>query len=145
MDSVAYKQTQRFWERVQIGMPEECWEWQGTCRTDGYGQIYIDGKHRASHRVSFFLANRYFPPVVRHKCDNPKCVNPHHLEGGTQSDNMKDVVKRGRHFYANKTHCPWGHEYTEDNTYYRKKEGGRECRTCRRERRNRERETDLGM
>ncbi|AGR46660.1 hypothetical protein vBBak6_115 [Bacillus phage v_B-Bak6] len=34
--------------------------------------------------------------VVRHKCDNPNCINPNHLEIGTQKDNMKDAEIRGR-------------------------------------------------
>ena len=135
MDTATYKDSQRFWRKVTIGSPDECWEWQGSRRGDNYGQLYVAHKHRAAHRFSFFLAHRYYPPVVRHKCDNRVCVNPHHLEGGTQTDNMRDVVERGRHFYANKTHCPRGHEYTKENTYLRR-EGSRECRACRKERKN---------
>lgn len=135
MDTVTYKDSQRFWNKVAIGTPDECWEWQGSRRGDSYGQLYVNKKHRAAHRFSFFMANYYYPPVVRHKCDNRICVNPHHLEGGTQTENMRDVVERGRHFFANKTHCPRGHEYTEENTYIKRK-GSRECRACRKERKN---------
>lgn len=34
--------------------------------------------------------------VVRHTCDNPRCVNPEHLIIGTQLDNIADRCKRGR-------------------------------------------------
>lgn len=131
----SYRNTIRFWSKVLIGDPDTCWEWQGSRRGDSYGQLSINSHHYAAHRLSFYLANQYWPPVVRHKCDNRICVNPHHLEGGTQTDNMQDVVQRGRHVNATKTHCPFGHEYTPDNTYL-KPSGSRECRTCRRERKH---------
>lgn len=35
--------------------------------------------------------------VVRHTCDNPRCINPRHLLIGTQQDNMNDMLSRGRH------------------------------------------------
>ncbi len=142
MEAMGYKETKRFWQRVSIGDPKECWEWKGGLRGDGYGQFYVWGKHRAVHRFSFFIANLYWPPVVRHTCDNRRCVNPHHLQGGTQSENMQDMVERGRHFHKNKTHCLYGHEYTEQNTYTRP-DNSRECRTCRRERVNGKNDLDL--
>lgn len=41
--------------------------------------------------------------VVRHKCDNPKCINPDHLERGTVADNNYDKLVRGRQ-YSKLTH-----------------------------------------
>jgi len=34
--------------------------------------------------------------VMRHKCDNPKCINPEHLEPGTSKENAHDRDIRGR-------------------------------------------------
>ncbi len=135
MELPAYQVTKRFWTKVEILTPDECWNWQGSLRGDSYGQFYAYGKHRAVHRFSHFIATLEWPPVVRHKCDNRTCVNPHHLEGGTQTDNMRDVIKRGRHRNANKTHCPYGHTYDTANTYTRPN-GSRECRQCRRDRKH---------
>lgn len=90
---------ERFWPKVNAGSPEECWLWNAARDSHGYGQLRITGGHLQAHRVSYELAIGQIPPGlhVRHRCDNPPCVNPLHLEVGTQSDNMRDCVERGRH------------------------------------------------
>ena len=54
------------------------------------------------------------------------------LRYGTSSENKFDTVKHGRHWAANKTHCPQDHEYTPENTYVQIYKGRRRrnCRKC---------------
>lgn len=93
----------RFWSKVSIpNYDNRCWEWQGSRNPEGYGKFRLPGHGRTvfgAHRVSYMLYNGLFPDpglVVRHKCDNPCCVNPFHLEPGTVKDNAQDAKERGR-------------------------------------------------
>ncbi|WP_427902273.1 HNH endonuclease [Methylobacterium fujisawaense] len=85
---------------------------------DGYGLFdrRREGKRfaRRAHRVAYELAHGPLPAglMVRHKCDNPRCCNPSHLEPGTAAENSRDMVERGRHWTLQRpTEVPRGSEH----------------------------------
>lgn len=75
-----------------------CWIWLGTINTNGYGRISLTGRKEQAHRYSFVLFKGKLAAgmQVNHKCDNPLCVNPDHLYAGTQKQNIRDCIDRGR-------------------------------------------------
>lgn len=119
-----------------------CWLWKGARQPNGYGRFSAYSKARKTqmaHRWAWILANGPIPDGMRvlHRCDNPPCVNPAHLFLGTDSDNMRDCVAKGRHFEVRKTHCKHGHPLSGDNLVSWASVEGRRCATCERERRAR--------
>lgn len=84
--------------------PAGCIEHRASERAGGYGCLEMKGRtarsHRRclAHRAMYAITWGKCPAgvVVRHTCDNTRCVNPTHLVLGTQADNIKDMVSRGR-------------------------------------------------
>ncbi len=103
----------RFWQRVQKGEVESCWEWQGALRA-GYGCMRHGEKVVNCHRLSFIIHNGLIPEglIVGHKCDNRRCVHPHHLEAITYAQNNYDGAHRGRQRRGVKTPCGEFYEHT---------------------------------
>lgn len=67
----------------------------------GYAKTTRAGRSLMMHRVVYCEYNGISVDsigglIVRHTCDNPRCINPVHLVVGTQQDNMDDKVARGR-------------------------------------------------
>lgn len=82
-----------------VDKTDTCWNWKGAKTLLGYGRHRNHYKIFLSHRTAYSLWIGEIPDglVVRHKCDNRACVNPEHLEIGTQLDNIQDTIRRGRH------------------------------------------------
>lgn len=129
-------QEARFWAKVdRSGGPDSCWPWTAMKLAKGYGGFFHGGALTGAHRISKFLELGDLPigKLVRHVCNNPSCVNPAHLEVGTQLENMQDRKEAGTHASTLKTMCPQGHPYDEQNTIIDGR-GHRQCRACRKAR-----------
>jgi hypothetical protein len=75
-----------------------CLIWAGAKNDKGYGYVRIAGKVSRVHRLVASIA--YGPiskgDVVMHRCDNPSCYRVEHLAVGSQKDNIRDMILKGR-------------------------------------------------
>jgi hypothetical protein len=102
---------ERFWSKTKRNEETGCLEWTAALkkpsardfRTGGqslqHGQFHYEGRTELAHRVSVALTTG-IPvrelPYISHSCDNPKCVEPLHLEMSSASQNLQEAWDRGR-------------------------------------------------
>ena len=113
-----------------------CWTWRQASRARGYGKVWLRRRLWSAHTAVWTCV---FGPVPRgkeldHTCRNPACVNPLHMEPVTHAENTRRGVSPWG-VNARKTHCPRGHAYTPENTYWFRNHRNptrkyRWCRTC---------------
>ena len=119
---------------IRINPDTGCWEWLGEVTLNGYGKWQRGPGHiqKVVHRIVFqHYKDREIVKGMQldHLCRVRNCCNPDHLEEVTPSEN----TRRQDHAERRKTHCPKGHEYSEENTRITPA-GKRVCRACDRDR-----------
>lgn len=138
-------------ERVENG----CLLHRGYILNNGYGMAavsYGPVVYQLVHVIAYEAANGPIPEridgepmlTVDHNCHNidpgcpggytclhRRCIEPTHLRLVTFGENVR-AGKSPWGVASQKTHCPQGHAYDEENTFVQKK-GGRICRTCARD------------
>ena len=115
-------------------LKSDCWIWIGGKDRDGYGRVQFNYKKYSVHRLVWQI---HHGPIIEgleldHLCGVRACCNPEHLEPVTHQIN----IARGNSgkLERERTHCPQGHPYNEENTYISKnRPSNRICRICRRE------------
>lgn len=119
---------------VDVNPITGCWEWNGGKNPNGYGSYRANGKNMPAYKYSYELLVARVPKGLEldHLCRNPPCICPDHLEPVTHAVNQHRSPITLATINIVKTHCPHGHPYNEENTYYRPN-GGRKCRVCNRE------------
>lgn len=120
--------------------PDECWDWTAGRTALGYGFFRYQGKRYYAHRWAVGLGPGD-DGVAMHTCDRPPCCNPAHIVVGTQQENIRDAIEKGRMGRKvgskdskprpRKATCHRGHLLSGENLY--EHEGRRHCRQCRRE------------
>jgi hypothetical protein len=116
--NLSEKDIARFWAKVNKDGPTmphmetPCWVWTASTNNKGYGQLMVSKKPLKAHRIAWVLTNGAIPHdgsfhgiCVCHHCDNPLCVNPSHLFLGTNTDNVRDMAAKGRHWSLIKPEC----------------------------------------
>lgn len=79
---------ERFWSKVRVAGPDECWLWSGKPDEKGYGQFHLGNHTPGSHRVAYELTNGLLKGHACHRCNVKLCCNPKHIYDG-------DVVTNG--------------------------------------------------
>lgn len=92
--------------RITIDTKTKCWVWNKATDRNGYARTNYKndaGKWTVLlnlHRHVFVAYNGAFDPatpVIRHTCNNRRCINPDHLIQGTQKDNVADAIEANTH------------------------------------------------
>lgn len=125
----------RFFYKIKVNKENGCWEFQSKRKIANGVETYciftINRKeflaHRVCYSVFFKLSNDM---VLDHICRNKICVYPAHLREVSRTVNSTENSVSPTALNKQKTHCKWGHEFNESNTYNCMLKNGSIGRAC---------------
>jgi hypothetical protein len=89
---------EEFWQHVEKGEENACWEWTGPIHRQGHGTFPVPGVWSSppAHRLAYHLTYGVPPvgQVVWRTCGNRLCVNPNHLQAGGRGDFRRSIQER---------------------------------------------------
>jgi hypothetical protein len=146
MMEITDEQWAKLWERVDRESHDECWIWEGAISGVSVPQFYL---HRPGQAGIAVTARRLIYEVTRgdeledHEavvttCGTHLCVHPGHLVITTKAEIARRNAENsplGKVRFPRKPPetCVNGHEFTRENTYFRKDGRGRQCKQCARD------------
>lgn len=88
--------SERFWQKVQRGGPDDCWLWLGRPTADGFGRMRVNGRQELAHRVAWVISGGClaYRVVIGQVCGNRLCVNPSHLQNGSVPPDAASLATR---------------------------------------------------
>lgn len=108
----AWSVANRFWIKVDVGQPDDCWPFLACKDGRGYGRfgmIGLCGEVKYAHIIAYELVYGPVPDSleVLHSCNYKPCCNYYHLSAGTREKNMTDALndrlfKHGEVHYMSK-------------------------------------------
>lgn len=131
LSALAARRIGRFWSKVDVRGPDECWPWMAYVDKQGYGRFGWTYKEVVRAHQALLRLHAIEVPSAHeadHLCGNKVCCNLRHIEV------VLGVVNASRGSHARwdgrrRTHCGEGHLLSGRGSYVSKK-GQRRCRIC---------------